>query len=137
MIDLPAVYELLRRAAAKRSFLSRQDLARRYQHQAAKWRDASHALDEALSALNAATTAAGLPPIGAIVTEDPKQGTYRPPTTGFWGSPGVPECPPQEHDAYFTWMRLVIQVHVTKWPPQLGPASIRNVGLDKLSEQRQ
>ena len=103
MIDLGILYAILRRTAAKRAMVGELDLARLYHAETGQWHS-DEDWKASLADLNQNSAAAGLPPISALVTDDPKQGTYR---------------APAERD-YFGWIRLVAQVHLANWPQHLS-----------------
>jgi hypothetical protein len=62
-----------------------------------------------------------LPPISAVVTDKPRrEDNFEPPTSGFWGSPGVPPRPRKGADRLLVWMGFVNLAHRAAWPETLA-----------------
>ena len=78
-------------------------------------------LGRAPAAVNGHAKRAGLPPLSAVVTGKPRQeGSFEPPTTGFWDSPGVPPQPRKAADRLMVWMGFVNLAYQASWPATLA-----------------
>ena len=125
MIDLPALYGVLRKVATSKGIVSYEDLSRLYHEVTGDWHESEEGTwGGPLAAVNGQARAAGLPPLSAVVTDKPRrEDNYEPPTTGFWGSPGVPPRPNKGADRLLVWMGFVNLAHRATWPETLaGPA---------------
>src|ERR1041385_2430325 len=99
MIDLALLYTLLRSVAEAKGILSYEDLSRLYHEAGGEWFEPHETWEGPLGRINGYTRAAGLPPLSALVTYQPRQeGNFEPPGGSFWDSPGVPPKPRRTGD---------------------------------------
>jgi hypothetical protein len=124
MIDLATLYSVLRGVATSKGIISHEDLSRLYHEATGDWHEPREGTwDGPLAELNGRTKAAGLPPLSAVVTDRPRrEDNFEPPTSGFWGSPGVPPLPRKAADRLLVWMGFVNLAYQAAWPETLpGP----------------
>jgi hypothetical protein len=123
VIDVKVLYGVLREAAVTKGILSHEELSRRYHEATGDWLEPRGGWDVPLAEVNARTKAAGLPPLSAVVTDKPgREDGYEPPTSGFWGTPGVPPKPRKAADRLLVWMGFVNLAYRAAWPEALaGP----------------
>jgi hypothetical protein len=120
VIDLKVLYGILRGVALSKGILSYEDLSRRYHEATGDWLEPQGTWDGPLAELNGHTKAARLPPLSAVVTDRPRQeDSFAPPTSGFWGSPGVPPKPRKAADRLMVWMGFVNLAYRAAWPETL------------------
>jgi hypothetical protein len=120
MIDLAVLYALLRRVAGSKGIVSYEDLSRLFYEATGEWHDPHGTWDGPLAGVNGHARAAGLPPISALVTDQPDAASgFGPPGGGFWGSPGVPPRPRKADDRLLVWMGFVNLAHRAAWPETL------------------
>jgi hypothetical protein len=120
MIDLAVLYGILRGVAKRQQIISYEDLSRLYQEATGDWHEPHGTWDSPLAEVNGHTKAASLPPISALVTYKPQEGSnLEPPGSGFWGSPGVPPRPGRADNRLLVWMGFVNLVHRAEWPERL------------------
>jgi hypothetical protein len=121
MIDLAVLYGVLRGVATSKGIISYEDLSRRYHEVTGDWHEPQAGTwNVPLANVNGLTRAAGLPPLAAVVTDKPRQeDNFEPPTSGFWGSPGVPPMPRKAADRLLVWMGFVNLAHRAAWPETL------------------
>jgi hypothetical protein len=121
MIDLAVLYGVLRGVAMSKGIISYEDLSRLYHEVTGDWHEPQGIWDPSLAQVNRHAKAAGLPPLTAIVTDKPRQeDNFGPPTSGFWGSPGVPPMPRKAADRLLVWMGFVNLAHQAVWPETLA-----------------
>jgi hypothetical protein len=121
MIDLKLLYGLLREVAMSKGIVTCEDLSRRYHEATGEWLEPQGSWDVPLAAVNGHAKTAGLPPLSAVVTGKPRQeGSFEPPTTGFWDSPGVPPQPRKAADRLMVWMGFVNLAYQASWPATLA-----------------
>ena len=121
MISLAVLYGVLRGVAAGKGVISYDDLSRLYHGVTGDWHEPHGGTwDVPLAEVNGHLKAARLPPLSALVTDRPRGGdSLGPPTTGFWGSPGVPPRPARGDDRLMVWMGFVTLAHRAAWPESL------------------
>ena len=122
MIELAALYGVLRGVAMSKGIVSHEDLSRLYHEATGDWHEPQERTWHGpLAKLNGHTRAAGLPPLSAVVTDRPhREDNYEPPTSGFWESPGVPPRPRKAADRLLVWMGFVNLAHRATWPETLA-----------------
>jgi len=122
MIDLAKLYDVLRCVATSKGIISREDLSQLYHEATGDWHEPQAGIwDVPLAELNGHARAARLPPLGALVTDKPgREDNFEPPTSGFWGSPGVPPMPRKAADRLLVWMGFVNLAHRAAWPETLA-----------------
>ena len=121
MIDLAVLYGVLRGVATSKGIISHEDLSRLYHEATGNWHEPQGSWDVSLAELNGHSRAAGLPPISAVVAGRPRRDdNFEPPTSGFWGSPGVPAMPRKAADRLLVWMGFVNLTHQAAWPETLA-----------------
>jgi hypothetical protein len=121
MIDLAALYGVLRGVAMRKGIISHEDLSRLYHEATGDWHEPREGTWEGpLADLNGHAKAAGLPPISALVTCKPREGdNFGPPGGGFWESPGVPPRPVRGDARLLIWMGFVNLAYRAAWPETL------------------
>ena len=120
MIHLAVLYAVLRGVAGRKGVISYEDLSHLYHEETGEWHEPHGTWDGPLAAVNAHTAAARLPPLSALVTYKPQQGSnFEPPGGSFWGSPGVPPRPGRADNRLLVWMGFVNLAHRAEWPESL------------------
>jgi len=124
MIDLTVLYGILRDVATNKGIVSHEDLSRLYHEATGNWHEPKGTWNVPLAEVNGYVKAAGLPPLSAVVTDNPRQeDNFGPPTSGFWDSPGVPPRPGRNADRLLVWMGFVNLAHRAAWPQALDGLS--------------
>jgi hypothetical protein len=120
VIDLKVLYGILRGVAMSKGILSYEDLSRRYHEATGDWLEPQGTWDVPLAEVNGHAKAARLPPLSAVVTDRPRrEDSFAPPSSGFWGSPGVPPKPRKAADRLLLWMGFVNLAYRAAWPETL------------------
>ena len=121
MIDLAVLYGILRGVATSKGVISHEDLSRLYYQATGNWHEPQGTWNGPLAEVNGHAKAAGLPPLTAVVADRPRrEDNFGPPTSGFWGSPGVPPMPRKAADRLLVWMGFVNLAHRATWPETLA-----------------
>ena len=126
-IDLSLLYDILRSVALLRPPLADgrgtiyySELSKEYEVRTGDWFEPHGSWDQPLFDLNdrLQKSSPALPPLSAVVTRK-SQSQREEPGRGFWGSPGVPDEPPDSSQRYNLWREILSDVHKTKWPSDL------------------